>query len=214
MIDAYCRNCGLHISVPDEFSGGKGKCPRCLAGVRIPRPIEKTRPEYTPGLRYITEDPTKAARETPAIVSSEDGANVLYRCTGCSQQFQSLQVRDEFSSICPNCKKNGVVVNPDLKFPRLLSHEDHFKNLHDTIQAHIPEAAPADEDDEQGDTAYGVQGEYNEEEYNYEPHPIEDTVVMNSGESGQDEYSEEEQSSDSTDDYLDMLAQDDQKNQG
>lgn len=38
MICFHCKNCGQKISVQDQFSGRRGKCPKCRAILTIPQP--------------------------------------------------------------------------------------------------------------------------------------------------------------------------------
>jgi hypothetical protein len=118
MINSYCRICGLYITVPDDFAGGLGSCPRCQTRLRIPRKPPEDTPGFKKGMRLIAE-PTQACRVTlPAIVTPGLGPSKRYTCTKCGEQFESLQGSACPAGQCPNCKHvNEPVVN-GVSFPR------------------------------------------------------------------------------------------------
>lgn len=119
MIDCYCKVCGLYISIPDEYAGGSGACPRCKTQLRIPKPLAPDAPGYVAGQRYVAQPLASTSPEDqPVIVTAEMGLSRKYKCSGCSQFFESLPDQPYNSAQCPACKKNGVPIGQPVEFPR------------------------------------------------------------------------------------------------
>jgi hypothetical protein len=122
MVNFYCRSCGLYISVPAEFAGGRGVCPRCKTPLRIPRSLPENHPDYVEGLRYIA-DPFNTAplppSERPPIATRELGPSSRFTCKKCGREFESLRPAGRPQGQCPNCSEvceTPTVLSVD--FPR------------------------------------------------------------------------------------------------
>lgn len=105
MINSYCRVCGLYISAPEDFAGGRGACPRCKTSLRIPRPLGKDDPAYVAGLRYLSFPSGEASDEgsRPAICEPAMGASSRYACEQCGEKFESLKRTGWVKGLCPRC---------------------------------------------------------------------------------------------------------------
>lgn len=121
MVNFYCRACGLYISVPAEYSGGRGVCPRCKTPLRIPRSLPENHPDFVAGLRYLADlfntSPVPPT-ERPPIATREFGPSSLFKCNKCGREFESLRSTGVTQGQCPNC---GVVCPPmvaTVDFPR------------------------------------------------------------------------------------------------
>lgn len=130
MINCYCRQCGLYISVPDDFGGGKGSCPRCKTQLRIPKPLPADMPDYEEGIRYVAEPigSPRAMSETPDVVRPQLGPSVRYRCEHCGDGYESLKSPKWEQGLCPRCGTVNKQVIRSVVFPRparrVKPHED------------------------------------------------------------------------------------------
>jgi hypothetical protein len=120
MINCYCRKCGLYISVPDDFSGGRGACPRCKTPLRIPKPLPDDLPDYEKGIRYIAEPvgSTRARSETPDVVRPQHGPSVRYHCSDCGESYESLKTPRWEQGQCPRCSTVNQQMLKQVTFPR------------------------------------------------------------------------------------------------
>ncbi|MCD4823555.1 MAG: DUF4339 domain-containing protein [Phycisphaerae bacterium] len=112
MINSYCQTCGLYISVPDEFAGGKGACPRCKTRLRISQPPSKTL-ESDEGYRYFAEtvEDSILTGQKSLAVTEKFSTSSKYMCSTCKEAYESLVVSswDGKTGKCPKC---GTVNNP------------------------------------------------------------------------------------------------------
>ncbi len=116
MINAYCHHCGLYLTIPDEFAGGLGACPRCHTRLRIPEPFSPSTPGYDADLRYYA-----FSRGTPTdttSVSPSAGKSHRFVC-GCSQEYESLKAAAVPPGRCPACGRENAPQGPSVKFARL-----------------------------------------------------------------------------------------------
>ncbi len=120
MINFYCRICGLYISVPCDFAGGKGSCPRCRVFLRVPQPISPDNPDYVKDLRYFSEsvDVEAASEGRPEIATNSTGPSTRYKCSGCGEEYESISVRDWNQEKCPRCDVENPPAIEDVPFPR------------------------------------------------------------------------------------------------
>ncbi len=123
MINSYCRLCGLYLSVPDEFAGGRGGCPRCKTALQIPTPIPENSPGHVEYLRYIAEPADQAAAgATPVIVTDELSDSIKYNCSNCKCLFESLKAPGWTQGQCPSCETvNDDSTGEVVTFPRQLA---------------------------------------------------------------------------------------------
>ncbi len=145
--------CGLYVSVPAEFAGGRGACPRCKVILQIPTPIPPDSPHYVEGLRYIAEP---AARPTPpgkasAIVTEDLGPSIKYDCEKCKGTFESLKAPEWPQGKCPACQTvYDNTVGHIVSFPRQLASAGQAPPSASEIQA---ASAP-------GQVLWDMQGEF------------------------------------------------------
>lgn len=120
MIQTYCYNCGLFITVNNTFAGGKGTCPRCKTKLRIPKPKSPGSANFSPLLRYVTTPASKPAMPAGSypVVTENLGPSNRYHCAKCGNKFESLLSKTCAQSQCPACKSTGEIISEDVKFPR------------------------------------------------------------------------------------------------
>jgi DNA-directed RNA polymerase subunit RPC12/RpoP len=120
MINSYCKVCGLYISAPDDFAGGRGSCPRCKTPLRIPQPLKPKQPDYVPGLRYLCypADQTPPLSDRPEICTPDMGASSRYRCTQCGERYESIKRTGWGQGLCPSCGHNNKPSIRSVAFPR------------------------------------------------------------------------------------------------
>ncbi len=120
MINCYCRKCGLYISVPDDFSGGKGACPRCKTQLRIPKPLPADLPDYEEGIRYVAEavGSKRGRSDPPDVVRPQHGPSVRYHCSDCGESYESLKAPRWEQGQCPSCSTVNPQVVKQVTFPR------------------------------------------------------------------------------------------------
>ena len=119
MIFSYCRKCGLYITVPDEFAGGAGSCPRCKISLQIPTPVQPDSPHYVAGLRYLA-NPSGApgGKGLPTIATTELGPSHRYECPHCEEKYESLRAAGPRQGTCPKCGAVNTPAGPEVQFPR------------------------------------------------------------------------------------------------
>lgn len=147
MVNFYCRACGLYISVPAEYAGGRGVCPRCKTPLRIPRPLPGNHPDYVDGLRYLADlfDANPAPpSERPVIVNNTAGPSSRFKCRSCGREFESLKPTGRHQGQCPNCNTiNNAPVTASVEFPRHYASE------------HQPTVSPGTDE-----TGWGMDGDF------------------------------------------------------
>jgi len=119
MIFSYCQKCGLYITVPDEFAGGAGACPRCKISLQIPSPISEDSPHYVSGLRYISGPAGASIPEgLPAIAITALGPSLCYECPHCGEKYESLRAAGYRQGTCTKCGAVNTSVGKEAEFPR------------------------------------------------------------------------------------------------
>jgi len=109
----------LYITVPDEFAGGAGACPRCKISLHIPTPIPPDSPHYVPGLRYLSSPAgTPAPDGLPVIATTELGPSLRYECPHCQEKYESLRAAGVRQGTCTKCGAVNMPVGKDVQFPR------------------------------------------------------------------------------------------------
>ncbi len=122
MIRCYCSTCGLYIIVPDQFEGGKGRCPRCDSSLRIPKRDAVNLPDsHKANIRFFAfpSAPAAGTTEKARAVTEKDGRSVKYKCNDCLERFESLNPDSPQAQTCPSCgTANTAVVKKDIAFHR------------------------------------------------------------------------------------------------
>ena len=120
MINFYCRTCGLYISVPGDFAGGKGSCPRCRVSLIVPHPISPDFPDFVEGLRYFSQlgDVGVVPEGRPEIATDSAGSSTRYKCSSCGEEYESIGVRGWTKGKCPRCAVENPPAVEDVPFPR------------------------------------------------------------------------------------------------
>lgn len=116
MIHAYCHHCGLYLTIPAEFSGGQGACPRCHTRLRIPEAFSPDTPGYDAELRYYAFPLGSPAATTS--ISPSAGKSHRFRCQ-CSQEYESLKAAAVPPGRCPACGRENAPQGSPVTFPRL-----------------------------------------------------------------------------------------------
>lgn len=151
MIRCYCSTCGLYIIVPDQFEGGKGRCPRCDSSLRIPKPGAMNLPDsQRENTRFFAFPSATAAGATEKgrAVTEKDGRSVKYKCNDCLEHFESLNPDSPQAHACPSCgTANTAVVKKDIAFYRP-SDPDAGNN---GTANHAPAETATDDPDDQRD---------------------------------------------------------------
>jgi hypothetical protein len=119
MIDCYCRVCGLYVSAPDDYAGGRGACPRCRSMLRIPHPLTAADAEYMDNIRYLSDSLEAKPSEKAVVVTDAMGPSCRYRCEACEEVFESLRSTGWQQGRCPACGHvTQKPIDPDVSFPR------------------------------------------------------------------------------------------------
>jgi DNA-directed RNA polymerase subunit RPC12/RpoP len=114
-MEIYCARCGLYIQFPAEYGGGTGRCPRCKARLILPKTPVPGEGEFEEGMRFFAKQKASAALK---VITFEDGPSVLFRCTNCENEYESLLFAQEFYNLCPLCKSPGLPEDRVIDFPR------------------------------------------------------------------------------------------------
>lgn len=120
MINSYCSNCGLFLSVQEEFAGGRGICPRCETSLRIPRPFSPLQAVRPTRLRYLARPAQSGVPAgEPQIVEEVFGPSSRYRCSECGAVYESLKLgRKARPNQCPSCRHRNKPTIESVDFPR------------------------------------------------------------------------------------------------
>ena len=120
MIRCYCENCGLYIIVPNQFEGGKGKCPRCKSTLIIPKPvINSERNVETDGVRFFALTSQTPSSNSIVAITKSDGVSNKYKCKKCGEHFESLHFEGSQEGLCPSCNTNNEApIHKDISFFR------------------------------------------------------------------------------------------------
>jgi hypothetical protein len=116
LINAYCHHCGLYLTIPDEFAGGVGACPRCHTRLRIPVPFSPNTPGYDADLRYYAF-PRGTPTDTTSV-SPSAGKSHRFICE-CGQEYESLKSAAVPPGRCPACGRENAPTGPSVQFMRL-----------------------------------------------------------------------------------------------
>jgi len=121
MIRCYCCVCGLFITIPEKFGGGRGRCPRCSSELRIPHPEHNIAKGMEDRVRYLTDIATEGRpAEDTMIISFEEGPSSRFVCENCGESFESLKLDNYKHGECPECSE--ICTDPSEKnvvFPRV-----------------------------------------------------------------------------------------------
>lgn len=154
MINSYCKVCGLYISAPDDFAGGRGSCPRCKTPLRIPQPMREDQPGFVPGLRYLCypADQAPPLEDRPEICTPAMGASSRYRCSECGERYESIKRTGWGQGLCPSCGHNNTPSIQSVAFPRQFAEEDPVTSAGATRARKASPGQSADEEwDMEGD---------------------------------------------------------------
>ena len=119
MIFSYCQKCGLYITVPDEFAGGVGSCPRCKISLQIPTPLTSDSAYFVAELRYLASPAgTTIPDGLPAIATSALGPSLRYECPHWQEKYESLRAAGFRQGTCTKCGAVNMPVGAEVEFPR------------------------------------------------------------------------------------------------
>ncbi len=117
-IDIHCGICGLYLCFTSEYMGGKGRCPRCGSVLRLPQSyLSVKRNIKRKGVRFYaySEDGERVPPRKTRVVYSKDGPSVLYRCTGCRNEYETLLFERKYYNLCPLCGSPGLPVEKNME---------------------------------------------------------------------------------------------------
>lgn len=196
MVNFYCDRCGLYITVPSDFAGGRGCCPRCRTFLRIPRPLPANHARRREGLRYLAyPESREPGGDLPAIVRPDRGPSNRYACSACGEQYESVPADGWTSGACPQCGQENEPVVEDVAFPRQFASdgppmdqppaEEHEASSSAGAPGHSPWdmegeyliARPADSQDPSESVIVGVA---------LDEEPVDDEELLTAGEDAQD----------------------------